>query len=70
MTTPVQRLTRLLSEGARLVAVQPGQTSIDVTPDMIALLDGVQARGPGDCMANQLTCPSMHAEATKCGEAG
>ena len=40
-TTPVHRVTRMLSEGARLMAVQRGQTSIDVTPDIIALLDGV-----------------------------
>jgi len=29
----------MLNEGVRLVAVQRGQTSIDVTPDIIALLD-------------------------------
>ncbi len=39
-TTPVHRVTRMLSEGVRLMAVQRGQTSIDVTPDIIALLDG------------------------------
>ena len=38
-TTPVHRVTRMLNEGVRLVAVQRGQTSIDVTPDIIALLD-------------------------------
>jgi len=30
----------MLREGVRLMAVQHGQTSIDVTPDIIALLDG------------------------------
>lgn len=38
-TTPVHRVTRMLREGVRLIAVQRGQTSIDVTPDIIALLD-------------------------------
>jgi len=38
-TTPVHRVTRMLNEGVRLMAVQHGQTSIDVTPDIIALLD-------------------------------
>jgi hypothetical protein len=40
-TTPVHRVTRMLNEGVRLMAVKRGQTSIDVTPDIIALLDGV-----------------------------
>ena len=40
-TTPTHRVTRMLSEGVRLIAVQRGQTSIDVTTDIIALLDGV-----------------------------
>jgi hypothetical protein len=40
-TTPAQRLHRVLGEGARLMALCPGQTSIDMTPDIIALLDGV-----------------------------
>ncbi len=42
-TTPVHRVTRILREGARLIAVQHGQASIDVTPDIIAMLDGVQS---------------------------
>ncbi len=46
-TTPAQRLRRVLGEGARLMALCPGQTSIDVTPDIIALLDGVQNGGGG-----------------------
>jgi hypothetical protein len=69
MTTPIQRLTRLLSEGARFKVELPGQLSIDLTPDVIAALDSVQIRVPGDCMAGQLTCPSMHAATAKCGEA-
>jgi hypothetical protein len=37
----------MLREGARLIAVQQGQTSIDVTPDVIAMLDGVQTGSDG-----------------------
>ena len=47
VTTPAQRLQRVLGEGARLMALCPGQTSIDVTPDIIALLDTVQTTGQG-----------------------
>jgi hypothetical protein len=39
ITTPFQRLQRMLKEGSRLLAVRQGQVSIDVTPDIIALLD-------------------------------
>ena len=38
-TAPGHRVKRMLSEGFRLLAVQQGQVSIDVTPDIIALLD-------------------------------
>ena len=40
MTTPIQRLTRLLNEGARFKVELPGQLAIDLTPDIIAALDG------------------------------
>ena len=46
-TTPVHRVKRMLHEGARLIAVQHGQASIDVTPDIIAMLDGVQTGSNG-----------------------
>jgi hypothetical protein len=46
-TTPAQRLHRVLGEGARLMALCPGQTSIDMTPDIIALLAGVQTDRKG-----------------------
>ena len=39
MTTPIQRVTRLLDEGGRFSVLLPGQTSIDITPDVIAMLD-------------------------------
>ena len=42
ITTPADRLKRILSEGARFTARCPQQTSIDVTPDIMALLGGVQ----------------------------
>lgn len=38
ITTPTDRLRRILSEGARFTARCPQQTSIDVTPDIMALL--------------------------------
>ncbi len=41
MTTPVQRLTRLLSEGARFKVELPGQPALDITPDVVAMLDGL-----------------------------
>jgi hypothetical protein len=40
MTTPTQRLTRLLNEGARFMVELPGSISIDLTPDVIAVLGG------------------------------
>jgi DUF1365 family protein len=39
MTTPIQRISRLLDEGARFMVQLPGQTSIDLTPDIIAAMD-------------------------------
>ena len=42
MTTPVQRISRLLDEGARFVAYLPGNIIIDVTPDVTAALAEVQ----------------------------
>jgi hypothetical protein len=47
MTTPIQRLTRLLSEGARFMVEIPGQTSIDLTPDVIAAMAQVQTQRQG-----------------------
>ena len=43
MTTPVQRISRLLNEGASFVAYLPGNIIIiDVTPDVTAALAEVQ----------------------------
>jgi hypothetical protein len=42
MTTPIQRLTRLLNEGARFMVELPGQMSIDLTPDVIAALNALE----------------------------
>ena len=41
MSNPASRLARLLSESGRFSVHLPGQTSIDVTPDIMALLGGV-----------------------------
>lgn len=38
-TTPIQRISRLLDEGARFMVQLPEQTSIDLTPDIIAAMD-------------------------------
>lgn len=47
MTTPVQRIKRLLAEGATFMVQIPGQVSIDLTPDVIAAIDGVQSSSGG-----------------------
>jgi hypothetical protein len=38
MTTPIQRISRLLDEGARFMVELPGSVSIDLTPDVIAAM--------------------------------
>jgi hypothetical protein len=38
-TMPSQRIARMLREGARFTVTHPHQTSIDITPDVIAMLD-------------------------------
>ena len=38
MSTPTQRITRLIDEGAKLMAQIPGQSSIDMTSEVIAAL--------------------------------
>jgi hypothetical protein len=43
MTTPTQRLTRLLNEGARFMVELPGHVAIDLTPDVIAAMAEAQA---------------------------
>ena len=45
-TTPAQRLKRLLNEGATILAVHPGQPGIDVTNDIVGLLEA--ARKPSE----------------------
>jgi hypothetical protein len=42
MTTPVQRISRLLNEGARFMVQIPRHVSIDLTPDVIAAMAEVQ----------------------------
>jgi hypothetical protein len=43
MSNPASRLARLLSESGRFSVHLPGQTSIDVTPDIVALVDEAAA---------------------------
>lgn len=38
-TSTKQRLTRLLGKGALILAVQPGQPEIDITRDIVRLLE-------------------------------
>ena len=47
MTTPIQRLTLLLNEGARFMVELPGHVAIDLTPDVIAAMAEVQTRREG-----------------------
>jgi hypothetical protein len=47
MTTPIQRLTRLLDEGAKFIVELPGHVVIDLTPDVIAALAEVQTQRDG-----------------------
>jgi hypothetical protein len=44
MTTPIQRVTRLLEEGARFMIELPGHVTIDLTSDVIAAMVEVQTR--------------------------
>jgi len=45
MSTPIQRISRLLDEGARFMVELPGQTSIDLTPDVIAAMNEAGQHG-------------------------
>lgn len=47
MTTPAQRIKRLLDEGAIFRVQIPGQASIDFTPDIIAIINEVQTSSQG-----------------------
>ena len=49
----------MLGEGARLMALCPGQTSIDVTPDIIAALAGVQTTKEGFEPSRNLLNPEV-----------
>lgn len=55
-TTPDQRITGLLAEGARLLAEKPGQPGINVTHDIVGLLES--RRGAPD----RLECAGGPAE--------
>lgn len=47
MTTPAQRITRLLEEGARFMVELPGHAAIDLTPDVFAALAEVRTQRDG-----------------------
>jgi hypothetical protein len=47
MSTPINRLSRLINEGARFMVELPGQEAIDLTPDVLAALSEVQSRRYG-----------------------
>ena len=47
MTTPVQRIKRLLDEGAKFMVQIPGHVAIDLTPDIIAIINEVQTSSQG-----------------------
>jgi hypothetical protein len=47
MTTPLQRLTRMLAEDARFTAYMPGNLIIDVTDDIEAAMAQVQTAREG-----------------------
>jgi hypothetical protein len=47
MTTPIQRLMRLLDEGAKFKVELPGYVAIDLTSEVIAALAEVQNHHEG-----------------------
>jgi hypothetical protein len=59
-TKPARQIARLLREGARLVLIPPGQVGIDLTPDILALLDGVQTGAGGCKTGGNLFEPRVH----------
>ena len=60
MTTPAQRLTRLLSEGARFKVELPGQLAIDITPDVLAMLDNLSSNGKTDVVRQPLDSEGIY----------
>ena len=59
MTTPVQRIKRLLDEGAKFMVQIPGHVAIDLTPDVVAMLDGVQKGSDGFEPGRNLLNPTL-----------
>jgi hypothetical protein len=60
MTTPAQRLTRLLSEGARFKVELPGQLAIDITPDVLAMLEHLSSNCKSDVVSKLLDCEGIY----------
>jgi hypothetical protein len=63
MTTPVQRISRLLNEGARFMVQIPGHVSIDLTPEVIAAMAEVQTQL--EIIHGGLTCQTGHESSHK-----
>ena len=60
MTTPVQRIKRLLDEGAKFMVQIPGHVAIDLTPDVVAMLNGVQTGSDGFEPIKESIEPEVH----------
>ena len=51
-TTPDQRITRLLNEGVRILAVYPGDPGIDITHDIVGLLEALRGTAKSEELAS------------------
>ena len=63
MSTPLQRISRLLGEGARFMVQLPGQTSIDLTPDVIAAMAETTSRELS--LKSDIRCEESPADASQ-----
>ena len=61
MSTPAQRIIRLLDEGARFMVELPGHFAIDLTPDVIAAMAVSGNREPR--LKSDLRCEDSRADA-------
>lgn len=43
-STPLERITRLLNEGVSFLAIHPGSPGIDVTFDIVGLLEAAREK--------------------------
>ena len=70
MSTPLERITRLLDEGGRFMVELSGQASIDLTPDVIAALAEVQRQTKPHSNPAQLTPGEVHGTNAMRGKGG